>query len=295
MSGASTMKLLLDTDMHDTCDDIGAMAVMHVLSGTYNAEILGITYSAYDEPGLKCIEIVNNYFGRPQIPIGAYKKLRLDYSGNMRSVAKLFPSSIDRNSAEPAVRLMRKVLAKTEKVTVVGIGPLFNLRDLLESESDDISEKTGKELVAGSTQELILMAGNLKGKSEYNIYLDSTAASSVFSKWPNTITICDFSIGAQVSNGKTLHGDYSNPISAAYSYCGKSESYDLLAMHYALTRDSRIWSLSEPGEISVNGENVSWVGNIDGKHHYLILKIQYGEIEKILEDILMQVREIQRA
>ena len=97
------MKIILDTDMHDTCDDIGAMAVMHILSRVYNAEILGITYSAYDEPGLQCIEIVNRYFKNPDIPIGAYKKLRLDYSVNMRAVAKLFPSKITRNSAESAV------------------------------------------------------------------------------------------------------------------------------------------------------------------------------------------------
>jgi hypothetical protein len=61
-------------------------------------------------------------------------------------------------------------------------------------------------------------------------------------------------------------------------------------MHYAITRDSQIWELSEPGEISVNGENIAWSGNSNGKHYYLKLKISYMEIENILESILDKVR-----
>lgn len=283
------MKIILDTDMHDTCDDVGAMGIMHILSKDYDATILAVTYSAYDEPGLKCIEIINRFFGNGDILIGTNKGLRLDYSYNMRNVSKHFDSTITRAATEDAYRVLRKVLANNKDVSIIGIGPLFNLNDLLMSEPDEISPKSGIELIKENVSELILMAGMLPQGSEYNIYIDPGAANNLFEKWPTKIIICDFSIGAHVTNGISFKHDFSNPISAAYSFNGPSESYDLLTMHFAITRDKDIWELSKPGKMKIEGSNNYWVDDENGNHCYLILKVGYKKIEKELEDILLEV------
>jgi len=57
---------------------------------------------------------------------------------------------------------------------VIAIGPLTNIRDLLESAPDEQSPLDGKALVAAKVRRLVIMAGDFrKPKAEFNVFSDS--------------------------------------------------------------------------------------------------------------------------
>ena len=66
-------KIILDTDFGNDCDDTGALAILHQMAYTGEAEILAVMYPMPDEFGASAIDAVNTYYGKPNIPVGAYK------------------------------------------------------------------------------------------------------------------------------------------------------------------------------------------------------------------------------
>lgn len=52
---------------------MGAMALMHALADSGQVNILATLSSNHDERVVPCIEVLNTYFNRPDIPVGAPK------------------------------------------------------------------------------------------------------------------------------------------------------------------------------------------------------------------------------
>jgi hypothetical protein len=66
-------KIIFDTDMGSDCDDVGALALLHYYADQGKAEILGCIYSSGKVPfGAGIVEAINIWYGRPDIPVGAY-------------------------------------------------------------------------------------------------------------------------------------------------------------------------------------------------------------------------------
>ena len=70
------VNLILDTDLGPDYDDVGAMALMHALADSGQVNILATLSSNHDERVVPCIEVLNTYFNRPDIPVGAPKSNR---------------------------------------------------------------------------------------------------------------------------------------------------------------------------------------------------------------------------
>ena len=68
---AESVRLILDTDLGPDYDDVGAMALMHALADSGQVQILATLSSNADERVVPCIEVINAYFNRPEIPVGA--------------------------------------------------------------------------------------------------------------------------------------------------------------------------------------------------------------------------------
>ena len=60
-------------------DDVGAMAVLHALADSGEVDILATVSSNKQETTAPCIDVLNTYFGRPGIPVGAPKGEELDH------------------------------------------------------------------------------------------------------------------------------------------------------------------------------------------------------------------------
>ena len=69
------VNLILDTDMGPDYDDVGAMTLMYALADSGQVNILATLSSNKDEQAIPCIEVINEYFKRSNIPVGAPKNI----------------------------------------------------------------------------------------------------------------------------------------------------------------------------------------------------------------------------
>ena len=69
------VNLILDTDMGPDYDDVGAMTLMYALADSGQVNILATLSSNKDEQAIPCIEVINEYFERSNIPVGAPKNI----------------------------------------------------------------------------------------------------------------------------------------------------------------------------------------------------------------------------
>src|SRR5690554_1358681 len=82
----SPLKVILDTDIDSDVDDVGAVAMLHTLADHQVIEILGMIVTSDDKHAPSCTDALNHYFGRPDIPIGVEKGIKLSEFSDRKSV-----------------------------------------------------------------------------------------------------------------------------------------------------------------------------------------------------------------
>jgi inosine-uridine nucleoside N-ribohydrolase len=191
-------------------DDVGAITLLHALADSGQAKILAtIASTKYD--GVACVmNVFNTYFNRPDIPVAVPKgnasTLRDGQHWTDTLIAK-YPHWIKSNSDVPdGPGLYREILSKQpdNSVTIVTVGFLTNLSNLLLSKADKYSSLDGKELVGQKVKHLVCMAGRFPSGSEFNVNRDAAASQNVFSNWPTNILFSGFEIGQKIKVGLPL-------------------------------------------------------------------------------------------
>jgi inosine-uridine nucleoside N-ribohydrolase len=113
------------------------------------------------------------------------------------------------------VAVYRRLLAAQPdtSVTVVTVGFLTNVRNLLESKPDSLSPLDGKALVKRKVKQWVAMAGKFPEGKEFNIEKDATASQVAIDGWPSPILFSGFEIGEKVKTGLRLikEGDPAAP------------------------------------------------------------------------------------
>ena len=171
-SVASPVRLILDTDMGGgACrdvDDVVALCTLHALMDNGEVELLAVVQDTAPPPVAGVISVINHWYGRDDVPIGAYKGGGLTLAGEppltyVDALVRTFPSPIRNSTQVPdAVDVYRRVLAASppRSVTIASVGLLTNLELLLRSGPDAHSPLSGFELVAEKVLLLAAMAGN---------------------------------------------------------------------------------------------------------------------------------------
>jgi len=239
-----TEKILIDTDLGSDCDDAGALAILHMFSKLGMAEICGITHCGSDINASVTLKAINAWYNRDDIPVGMYKKRSFLDEKRCKifteAISEKYLAENEMPMIEDAVKLMRRVLANNRNVTLITIGMFNNIADLLKSEPDEISDKTGYELVCESVKELYSMAGNFVDSeySEYNIKAHTESAIYVAENFPKKIVYAGFELGEEVITSGNLSSVSDDcPIKEAYSiFGGKKESWDLIATYCAVKK-----------------------------------------------------------
>ena len=83
---AIPVKIIFDTDLGPDYDDVGALAFLHAMADSGKAEILATVTSNKHELVAPSIEIINTYFGREGLPIGAPKTPGVSMTGICRGL-----------------------------------------------------------------------------------------------------------------------------------------------------------------------------------------------------------------
>src|SRR5476651_2101751 len=145
--------VIFDSDMGPDYDDVGAIAILHALADKGEARILATMASTKYAGVAGVLNVFNTYFNRPGIPVGVPKGYALelrDWQHWTDTLLAKYPHKIKTNAhAWDAVKLYRKILAARpdHSVTIVTIGFLTNLSNLLNTGSDKYSSLSGAALI----------------------------------------------------------------------------------------------------------------------------------------------------
>ena len=292
------VEIILDTDIGPDCDDAGAIAVLNVLADKGEAKILGMMCCTSSPWGAPCVDAINTYYGRPDIPIGTYKqKGFLGKSKYDIHIAKEFPNSLGSGEKAPDAKdLYREILSEqTDKsVVICAIGPLNNLSDLLKTDSDEYSPLNGVELVRAKVKLLVVMGGVFPEGLSWNFQQDGPAAKNVTDEWPSPVIFSGREIGLVVNTGNRLYTEApeSNPVRRAYElWTGGTNrpSWDQTAVLCAVRGTSNYWTASDRGRCVTGSDGYNkWYDDANGKHIYLLQKMPVPQLAEEIEDMMLQ-------
>jgi pyrimidine-specific ribonucleoside hydrolase len=301
----SPVKIIFDTDLGPDYDDIGALAFLHAMADSGKAEILATVASNKHELVAPCIDVINTYFGRADLAIGAPKTPGVSMTATQHwpdSLVSRYPHKVmSTNDVQDAVAVYRKTLAMQpdSSVTVVTVGFLTNLSNLLKSQADSLSPLNGIELVSRKIKRLVSMAGKFPQGSEFNVFMDSIASEYVFNVWPGEIIFTGFEIGSKIFTGlKLAVSDIKNSpvkdvfrISIPLSAEDKNgrKSWDQTAVLIAVYGTNGFFE-TKKGNIVVNSDGSNgWENNPAGNHIYVTQKMPVTEMSKFIEERMMHL------
>lgn len=299
------VRLILDTDIGNDIDDALALALIHSLANRAEVNLLAVTITKDNPYCAPYVDLVNTFYGRPDIPIGVVRKGKTPETSPMVEIpsqhrteqgAFLYPHRLKTGTDAPdAVELLARVLSNEPdtSVTIAQIGFSTNLARLLQSPG-------GKDLVRRKVKLLVLMAGNFaEPKPEFNVYTDPESARTLFDRWPTPMVFSGFEIGLAVRfpyDAITKDFAYTthHPIVDAYRiYVPRPEehpAWDPTAVLQAIRPDRGYFSLSQPGRVTVDAKNATvFTPTVQGRCRYLILdRDQAFRVRQVLVDLITE-------
>jgi len=194
-ASAQAVKIIYDTDMESDVDDVGATAVLHALANQGEAEILATMVSSINPWSAPCLDAINTFYGRPDLPIGVPEGEAVNRKTvYAQSVAEAYPHSITSSESLPeAAQLYRKILASQpdSSVVIVTVGYLTNLSRLLSTPPDEYSPLNGRELVKQKVKHYVCMGGRFPKNTNTQVHgnwkPDPAATIDVVNNWPTHI------------------------------------------------------------------------------------------------------------
>lgn len=300
------VRLIFDTDIAPDYDDVGAIAVLHALADQGEVSILATISSNKCWTTIPCLDVINTFYGRPHLPLAVVKGEGADNNTWHKGLKwteelpkRYAHSSKFQTSAEApdALQLYRKILSEQpdHSVTILTVGFLTNIRNLLQSAPDQYSSLSGKELIRKKVKNLVSMAGAFPEGREYNVYIDAKAAQTIVNEWPTEILFSGFEIGDKVLTGKRLAQSdiQENPIVDTYKMCLAQDdpkgrqSWDQTATLVAV-RGAEPYFVEERGTIHVNDDGSNtWQPSANGKHARLIFKMTPEQVTDVIESLML--------
>lgn len=298
------VSIIFDTDIGPDYDDVGAITILHVMEDKGEAKILATMASNQYEGIAAVLNIFNTYFNRSDIPIGVAKGNAVNMADSQHwtdSLLAKYPHKIMHNDEVPdAVKVYRKVLAAQpdHSVTIVTVGFLTNMANLLNSTKDDFSPLSGEALIRKKVKLLVSMAGKFPSGLEFNVLKDAIASKVALENWPTKVIYSGFEIGEKIKTGLPLiHNNEirNSPVKDAFRICipmspqdsNGRMSWDETAVLVAVKGYQPYYTLHQ-GKIKVaaDGSN-SWDENGKGQY-YLVEKESPQKVEDIINHLMMQ-------
>ena len=278
--------VIFDSDMGPDYDDVGAIALLHAFADSAYIKILATVASTKYEGVAAVFNVLNTYFKRPDLLIGVPGSKALDLRDSQHWTDSLllnYPHKIKRNDEVlNATEVYRKSLASQpdKSVTIITVGFLTNLADLLQSTPDRYSKLNGKELVKKKVKQLVCMAGSFPAGNEFNIRMDAAASKNVFENWETPILFSGVEIGMKIKTGLPLINDQSirnSPVKDVFRIsipmspqdsAGRM-SWDETAVLIAVKGYKPWWNI-QTGKIKVAEDGSNTWENGSSLHSYLI-------------------------
>lgn len=223
-------KIIIDTDLGGDCDDAGALAVACNLAKRGDAELLAVTYCIGNPWGAYFVRHELDYYGFTDVPVGSLKTPDFMSAPNYAKYTKPYCErfGVKKAETEDAVRVLRRALADNREVTLIAIGPLRNIANLLDSPADDISPLNGAELLRQSVSEFFTMLGSFDNPEyvEWNVLMDIPSAIKVIAEMPVPTVFSPHELGKHIFTGNLNEGlPEGHPVREAYLLFSDGNSF----------------------------------------------------------------------
>lgn len=285
--------VIFDTDMGNDIDDALALAMLHAFEARGQVRLLAVTSTKDNPDSAPYVDLVNTFYGRPDIPIGVARSgIRTNDSKYLKPpVARrgldgsyVYPRDLTHQQAPDAVPVLRRALAAAadSSVVVIQVGFSTNLARLLDSPGDAASPLSGRDLVARKVRLLSVMAGDFahaQAVAEFNVVEDIPSARKLFAEWPTPLVASGWEVGRVIRYPATsIERDFAyvenHPIAESYRLYKPMpydrETWDLTSVLYAVRPDAGYFDLSGPGTVVVDEQGFTTFRRAEGGlHRYL--------------------------
>jgi pyrimidine-specific ribonucleoside hydrolase len=299
------VSIIFDSDIGPDYDDVGAITLLHAFADKGEAKILAtVACNKYPNAAV-VLSVFNTYFKRPDLPIGVPKGEAVNVSDGQHwsdSIVAKYPHNVHSNDeAEDAIKVYRKILSQQadNSVTIVTVGFLTNLANLMQSKPDEYSHLDGMTLIKQKVKRLVSMAGKFPGGKEFNIQMDSAASQIVFGKWPTEVIFSGFEIGEKIKTGLPLVQNSSiknSPVKDVFSIClpmaqednyGRS-SWDETAVLVAVKGPEPYYSLQR-GHVIVNNDGSNSWDKSGASQYYLVEQLPHEQVQNLINELMQHV------
>lgn len=312
------VKVVFDTDMFTDLDDAGALACLHAYADAGQCEILATIACTRGCHSVAVCEVINAFYGRPDIPVGCTKEIEISrhglapwhvfrYGETVKRYAKWVKHPIS-DSAPDANETYRRVLAAQPdgSVVICSVGFLTNLRRLLESKPDAISPMDGRTLVARKVRRMVSMACRHPTGWEYNSGTDGPSSKIVLEQWPTPIVYADWNLGIDLFAGRALAdaGLKDNPVADIFARAladsaaqtGKPghgwgragrAAWDETAVLVAVEGEEKYFNVERGSYRIVDDRgNDVWTPDPQGRDCRVTEKLPKAEVGKVIDELM---------
>lgn len=294
--------VIFDTDMGPDYDDVGAITLLHAFADEGQATILATIASTNYPKVTQVLSVLNTYFNRPNIPIGVPKGNAIGDKDTQHwsdTITARYPHRIRSNKDVPdAVALYRQILAKQpdHSVTIITVGFLTNLANLLDSKPDKFSTLGGKALVGQKVKKLVSMAGKFPSGREYNVFRDTPSSKKVFANWPTPMLMSGFEIGEKIHSGLPLtqnkaiqHSPVKDVFRIALPKAAEDKngrmSWDQTAVLVGVRGYAPYYTVKS-GRLTLNADGSNGWDNAGKGHEYLVVRRPATEVETLINKLM---------
>jgi inosine-uridine nucleoside N-ribohydrolase len=295
--------------MDSDCDDAGALALLHALADRAECEILAALVSSKNEWSAPCVDAINTFYNRPDLPLGGPRRDGASKpSKYARQIARQFPHDTKPESLPDAMDVYRRVVA-TQPDNSVTVGYLTNIADLLQLPAT-ADHPAGIDLAKSKVQKWVCMGGNFIGRparddvklSNNNFTFDKRAALHAIHNWPTDLVFVGREIGSVPSGLKAgarlSELPETNPVRLAYAlyFDGAPKDRhvaDPTTVLYAVRGLRDYWTIESTGHIALNPDmTFEWQPTPDSRQSYLLKKTLNGlpndrHIERTIEELML--------
>ena len=210
--------VIFDTDIGNCDDDLLAMQILFALQARGECQVNAVVSSARHNGSRIFLDRAMHYYKADDIPFGfvegekdlyeltPYYKLADEI--NEDGTPLLEGTGVDISSRPTGWQVYRETLAKLpdNSAVIICVGMASNIGELLDSEPDDISPLSGRELIEQKVKTLYLMAGCFEKverldkpgeylEAEYNVLGDIPLAKEVLETWPEDLVLVPLEAG----------------------------------------------------------------------------------------------------
>ena len=292
-------RIIFDSDMSSDHDDVADIAVLHALADLGECEIIACMCSSQNGGTPLCMNAINTYYGRPNVPCGR----RPDsggVGGYAGQIASEFPHPLYATwqDCPLAANLYRQVLAAQpdHSVSIVTTGYLNNLQALMQSGPDRYSPLNGMDLIRKKVKLLACAGGCYPSGDEFNLRVEPAAAYHVINNWPTAAFFDGYDVGQAVySGGELQQTGAKNPIRRGFelTFFGPYPTWGQLMIYYAVrTSESQsLWNYNTHGRNHCDKTGHNWWSTesdpAGGQKQGYMLEIQRFPIQQAINTLVM--------